>query len=83
MAQISIHPHARARMLECGADETEVIATVQGGERFPAKFGRVGFRRNFQVSGLWRGRHYQNKQIEAYAIEEGGWLVLTVIVKYF
>jgi len=70
-------------MLERGAGETEIIATVQEGERFSAKFGRVGFRRNFQVSGQWRGRHYQNKQVEAYAVEEDGWLVLTVIVKYF
>ena len=70
-------------MLERGAGETEIIATVQEGERFSAKFGRVGFRRNFQVSGRWRGRHYQNKQIEAYAVKEDGWLVLTVIVKYF
>ena len=80
---IRIHPHARARMLERGASETELIATVQEGEKFPAKFGRVGFRRNFQVSSQWRGRYYQNKQIEAYAVAEDGWLVLTVIVKYF
>lgn len=80
---IRIHPHARERMLERGADENEVIATVQAGEVFPAKYGRTGFRRNFQVSGQWRGRHFNNKQIEAYAVEEDGWLVLTVIVKYF
>jgi hypothetical protein len=70
-------------MLERGADENEVIAAVQAGEIFPAKYGRTGFRRNFQVSGQWRGRHFNNKQIEAYAVEEDGWLVLTVIVKYF
>jgi len=70
-------------MLERGASEDEIIATVRGGERIPAKYGRAGFRRNFQVSGQWRGRQFQNKQIEAYAVEEDGWLVLTVIVKYF
>ncbi len=70
-------------MLERGTDETEIVATVQEGEKFPAKFGRTGFRRNFRVSCQWRGRHYQNKQIEAYAVEEDGWLVLTAIVKYF
>jgi len=26
---------------------------------------------------------YSTKQVEAYAVEEDGWLVLTVIVKFF
>lgn len=70
-------------MLERGASEAEIIATVQEGEKFPVKFGRTGFRRNFPVEGRRRGRYYHNKQIEAYAVAEDGWLLLTVIVKYF
>ena len=58
--------------------------TVTGGERFPARFGRTGFRRNFAFGGIWRGRLYRTKQIEAFAVEESGdWLVITVLVKYF
>jgi hypothetical protein len=57
---------------------------VIGGERFPAKFGRYGFRRNFAFNGTWRGRPYATKQVEVYAVEEsGGWLAITVVVKYF
>ncbi len=78
-----IHPHARERMAERGATEAEVIATVQAGERFPARFGRTGFRRNFVFNAEWRGRRYATKQVEAYAVEEDGWLVITVIVRYF
>jgi hypothetical protein len=44
---IRIHPHDRARMQERGASEDEVIETIETGEKFPAKFGRIGFRRNF------------------------------------
>lgn len=81
---IHIHPHARARLAERGATEREVFATIEYGERFPAKFGRSGFRRNFPFDGVWRGRRYPSKQLEAYALQEGGdWLVITVIVKYF
>lgn len=80
---IRLHPHATERMLERGATEAEVIATIEKGETFPAKFGRTGFRRNFAVQGSRRGRVYHNKQIEAYAVEEDGWLVLTVIVKFY
>jgi len=81
---LRIHPHALARMAERGASEQEVIATIEHGERFPAKFDRTGFRRNLPFGGLWRDRMYATKQIEAYAVEEqGAWLVITVIVKYF
>ena len=45
---------------------------MKNGERFPAKLGRTGFRRNFPFAGLWRGRPYANKQLEAYAVEEDG-----------
>ena len=54
---------------------------LEGGER--SKHGRTGFRRNFSFGGEWNGKHYAVKQIEAYAVEENGWLVITVIVKFF
>jgi hypothetical protein len=81
---IQLHPHARERMAERGATETEVIATVEQGESFPAKFGRTGFRRNFLFDQTRRGRHDATKQIEAYAVQEGAdWLVITIITRYF
>lgn len=78
-----IHPHCRERMAERGATEAEIISTVQQGEQFPAKFGRTGFRRNFSYGQEWRGRVYRTKQLEVIAVEENGWLALTVIVRYF
>jgi hypothetical protein len=81
---VRLHPHARERMQERGATEEEIQATVAQGEQFPAKFGRTGFRRNFQFDQEWRGRHYRTKQVEAYAAQEGAdWLVITVITRYF
>jgi hypothetical protein len=80
---VRLHPHALERAKERGATVQEVSATVEGGERFPGKFGRVGFRRNFAFGGQWRGREYSTKQVEAYAVEEAGWLVITVLVRYF
>jgi hypothetical protein len=81
---VRLHSHAQDRLAERGATDVEVIATVEGGERFPAKFGRTGFRRNFSFGAEWRGRRYASKQVEAYAVKEGeDWLVITVIVKYF
>jgi hypothetical protein len=71
-------------MPERGATEDEVRVTVEQGGQFPARFGRTGFRRNFPFDSEWRGRHYRTKQIEAYAVrEDGDWLVITVITRYF
>ena len=81
--KIRIHPHAKERMAERGATEAEVVATIETGERFLAKFGRTGFRRNFLFDSDRHGRRYGTKQVEAYAAEEDGWLVITVLVKYF
>jgi len=81
---IRFHSHARQRLAERGATEGEVTAAIESGERFPAKFGRTGFRRNFAFGGDWLGRNYPTKQVEAYAVEQDeGWLVITVLVKYF
>ena len=81
---VRLHPHARERLQEHGATEEEIQATVAQGEQFLAKFGRPGFRRNFQFDQEWRGRHYRTKQVEAYAVQEGSdWLVITVITRYF
>jgi Domain of unknown function (DUF4258) len=81
---MKFHAHAITRMLERGASEEDVTATVREGERFGAKFGRQGFRRNFSFEGLWRGRRYHIKQVEVNAIwENDDWLVISVIVKYF
>ena len=81
--KVRLHSHAKERGAERGATEEEIIVTVLEGERFPAKYGRIGFRRNFPFEAEWRGRSYRTKQVEAYAVEEDGWLVITVTVKYF
>lgn len=81
---VRFHPHAQERMRERGVTEEEARATVERGEKFPAKFGRTGFRRNFPFNSEWRGKYYRTKQVEAYAVQEGSdWLVITVITKYF
>ena len=81
---IRIHPHAQERMEERGATEEEVRATIESGEQFPVKFGRIGFRRNFAFNRTWRDKHCKTKQVEAYATEENDvWVVITVITRCF
>ncbi|MBS9475629.1 hypothetical protein [Ancylobacter radicis] len=81
---VEIAPHARESAQERGATEVEIVETVVSGESFPAKFGRVGFRRNHPFNSHWRGQFYTTKQIEVFAVEEHGrWIVVTVLVKFF
>ena len=81
---IRLHPHAKERMQERGATTEEVIATVESGEQFTAKFGRTGFRRNFVFDATWLDHEYGTKQVEAYAVKVNEeWLVITVITRYY
>ena len=69
--------------MERGATEEEILATAEHGERYPVKFGRTGFRRNFVIDGEQQGRLYATKQLKVIAVPEDDWLVLTVIVRFF
>ena len=81
---VRLHPHAVERAAERGATEAEIVATVETGERVPAKHGRTGFRRNHPGPWTWRARTFDTKQLLAYASPQGDdWLVITVIVKFF
>jgi len=79
---IILGPHSRKRMRERGATEKEVIETVKKLDRYPAKNG-VCYRRNFQEKIDWRGKVYDNKQLNVYAVKKNETVVVqTVIVKY-
>ncbi|HOC89864.1 MAG TPA: DUF4258 domain-containing protein [bacterium] len=81
---ITISQHARERMAERGVLESEVNFAIQNGERFSAKFGRIGFRCNFSYDDFWNGKKYGCKQVEVLAVDDAaGWIVATVLAKYF
>ena len=79
-----IHSHARDRAAERGVTEAEIRQTVALGVSFPARFGRTVFRREFPFDATWRGRIFATKQVEVDAVpEQGNWLAITVIARYF
>ena len=82
--KIRFHPHALMRMKERGTTKEEVTKTILEGESFPAKFERIGFRRNFRFDEQWKNKTYETKQVEAYTVlENEDVVVITVITKYF
>ncbi len=82
--KIVFHTHARERMQERGATKKEIELTINTGERFKAKFNRVGFRRNFPFRKTKSESRYETKQVEVYGVFEANkFVVITVICKYF
>lgn len=76
--------HAREKMLDRGASETEVEATIRSGSKEPARGGRFTFRKNFAYNRQWRGKQYAVKQVAPIVAEEDERLVVvTVFVYYF
>ncbi len=83
LMKVRFHEHALERMAERGASREEVVETIESGERFDAKHGRIGFRKTLSTDRIVRGRRCLGKQVEAIAVDESGYLVITVIVRYF
>jgi len=81
---VRIHPHARQRLRERGANTAQVRQTIENGRVIPAKFGRTQFSHVFAFNATWNGKHYSSKLLDVFAAKiPGGWMVVTVIVKYF
>lgn len=76
--------HAREKLLDRGASESEVEAAIRSGSSEPARKGRLMFRKNSAYDKLWRGKHYATKQVAPIVAEESGHLiVITVFVYYY
>jgi len=81
---IVISPHAREKMFDRGASESEVQVAISTGNSEPARRGRIMFRKNFSFNSCWRGKHYAIKQVAPIITEETDKLVVvTVYVYYF
>ncbi len=76
--------HALERMEARGTDREEVNLTIRAGHSSSARQGRTAFRKVFDYGANWNGTYYDEKEIKALAVEEEGrWVVITVIVRYF
>ena len=84
MKRIEFSQHALDQLPDRGASQKEVEETIRMGEPVPAKKGRRGFRKNFPYNSVWKGRHYETKQVIPIVVEEANRLVVvTVYVFYF
>ena len=65
----SIHMHDR--LTERGATEEEVVTTVEDGERFQPNSAERDSG-GISLDGIWNGKRYSTKRIEAYTVDEDG-----------
>ena len=76
--------HARVKMSDRGASETEVVEAIKEGSFEPTRKARLLFRKNFPFANNWRGKKYSVKQVALVIAEEKDRLiVVTVYVYYF
>jgi len=81
---IEFSKHARDKMLDRGATESEVVEAIRSGSAEPTRKGRIMFRKNIEFHSEWRGKPYAVKQVAPVVAEETDRLVVvTVFVYYF
>jgi len=58
---IKFSQHALDNMADRGTSKEDVELAIKTGECFPAKKGRLSFRKNFSYNAIWKGKFYQVK----------------------
>ena len=83
MADYAYTRHARLRMSQRGASESEVVDAMRTGAECPARPPRLCRETVFRDGYQHRGRHYPHKLVRVFYVEEGAAIiVLTVIIRY-
>ncbi|MEW6481502.1 MAG: DUF4258 domain-containing protein [bacterium] len=80
---IKFSQHSLDNMVDRGATREEVELAIMNGESFPAKKGRIAFRKNFSYNDMWKGRFYNVKQVMPIVVEEPNRLMVVTVYVFF
>lgn len=80
---IKFSQHALDNMADRRASREEVELTIRTGECFPAKKGRLSFRKNFSYNAMWKGKFYHVKQVMPIVAEESDRFVVVTVYVFF
>lgn len=75
--------HALDNIADRGASKEDVELTIRTGECFPAKKGRLSFRKNFSYNAMWKGKLCQVKQVMPIVAEEPDRFVVVTVYVFF
>jgi len=80
---IKFSTHALDNMADRGVLKQEVELAIKTGECFPAKKGRLSFRKNLIYNDMWKGKFYQVKQVMPIVVEEPDRVVVVTVYVFF
>jgi hypothetical protein len=80
---IKFSQHALDNMADRGASREEVELAIRTGECFPAKKGRLSFRKNLSYNTIWKGKFYQVKQVMPIVADEPETFVVITVYAFF
>lgn len=80
---IKFSQHALDNIRNRGTSKEDVELTIRMGECFPAKKGRLSFRKNFSYNAMWKGKFYQVKQVMPIVVEEPDRFVVVTVYVFF
>jgi hypothetical protein len=81
--KIQIDPHTLDRAKERGTDEQEIVDVIETGFEIPAKHGRMGKAKIYEVKQNRLEKYYEQKRVEVYyVIEKNAAITVTVYVFY-
>lgn len=79
---IQIDPHTLERAIERGTNAAEIEDVLTSGVTGPAKGSRKMKSKVFSFNASRQGKHYQEKKLEVYYVEESN-KIITVTVYVF
>lgn len=80
---IKFSQHALDGMPDRGTTKEEVEQAIRTGESFPAKKGRLAFRKNFVYNNHWKGKFYKIKQVVPIVAEESDRFIVVTVYTFF
>ncbi len=81
--KIQTDPHTLQRANERGTDEKEIEDVLMNGKEGPAKGSRKMKFKTLSFNRIRGGKHYQQKKVEVYYIEEGNKLITVTVYVFY
>jgi hypothetical protein len=83
MKIVKIIEHAKERIAERGASESEVRETIRDGISVRAKKRRKAKEKIFAYGKPWQGQTFPHKKLKVVYVEEGNTLVVITVYVYY
>ncbi len=81
--EIQIDTHTLERALERGTNQEEIKDVIISGLPIPAKYERQGKAKVYEFNGYRHGRHYEQKRVEVFSLNENENIITVTVYVYY